>query len=220
MSVDAARLEYDQTLQLVRTLIDVRFKLLAFVPTIAGFGVGLFGKPRPAVELLAVGLIGLVATLGIFIYELRNSQTYAAAVRRAAELEQALGMPGGPGSLLRERRGRTARLFGLLAAWQERGLALVYGAAISGWTYLFAWGVLRALDVGNARNRGLEISIVIGILIIADVELIDRRAASDDQRQLASIHSAERSATAAMVSDGLAPTGPGSTDPSATERPG
>ena len=98
MSVDdSLRLEYDQTLQLVRTLTDVRFKLLAFVPTIAGFGVGLFGKPRPAVELLAVGLIGLVATLGIFIYELRNSQTYAAAVRRAAELERTLGMPSGPG---------------------------------------------------------------------------------------------------------------------------
>jgi hypothetical protein len=200
---DGLRLEYDQTLQLVRTLTDVRFKLLAFVPTIAGFGVGLFGTPRPAVELLAVGLIGLVATLGIFIYELQNSQTYDAAVRRAAELEPALGMVSGPGALLRER-------------WHERAVALVYGAAVSGWTYLFAWGALRALDVADARNRGLELSVVIGILVIAAVEWISRRP----QRQLASIHSAERSATAAIVSDGLGPTGPGSTDPSATERPG
>jgi hypothetical protein len=178
MSVDdGLRLEYEQTLQLVRTLTDVRFKLLAFVPTIAGFGVGLFGKPRPAVELLAVGLIGLVATLGIFIYELRNSQTYAAAVRRAAELERTLGLLSGPGGLLRERRGRTARLFGLLAVWQSRGLALVYGAAVAGWTYLFAWGALRALDVANARNGGLEIAVLIGLLVIADVERIDRRTA-------------------------------------------
>jgi hypothetical protein len=220
VSADSARLEYEQTLQLVRTLTDVRFKLLAFVPTIAGFGVGLFGKPRPAVELLAVGLIGLVATLGIFIYELRNSQTYAAAVRRAAELERALGMPTGPGELLLERRGTAARLFGLLAVWQDRGLALVYGAAISGWTYLFAWGALRALDVANARNRGLEISIVIGILVIADVEWIGRRTFSEAHLQFSSIHSAERSANAAIVSEGLGPTGPGSTDPSATERPG
>jgi hypothetical protein len=220
MSADRLRLEYEQTLQLVRTLTDVRFKLLAFVPTIAGFGVGLFGKPRPAVELLAVGLIGLVATLGILIYELRNSQTYAAAVRRAAELERTLGMASGPGDLLTERRGHTARLFGLIAVWQERGLALVYGAAISGWTYLFAWGALHALDVGNPRNRGLEISIVIGVLVILDVELIDRRTGSETHLQFSSIHSAERSATAAIVSDGFGPTGPGSTDPSATERPG
>jgi hypothetical protein len=220
LSTDPARLEYDQTLQLVRSLTEVRFKLLAFVPTIAGFGVGLFGKPRPAVELLAVGLIGLLATLGILIYELRNSQIYAAAVQRAAELERTLGMPSGPGDLLTERRGRTTRLFGLVAVWQERGLALVYGAAITGWAYLFVWGVLHALDVGNARNRGLEISIVIGVALIADVEWIDRRTASGSQRQFSSIHSAERSATAAIVSDGFGPTGPGSTDPSATDRPG
>jgi hypothetical protein len=74
LSADPLRLEYDQTMQLVRSLTEVRFKLLAFVPTIAGFGVGSFGKPRPAAELLAIGLLGLAATLGIFIYELRNSQ--------------------------------------------------------------------------------------------------------------------------------------------------
>jgi hypothetical protein len=172
MSVDDnLRLEYDQTLQLVRTLTDVRFKLLAFVPTIAGFGVGFFGKPGPAVGLLAIGLIGLVATLGIFVYELRNAQIYAVAVRRAAELERALGMPSGPAGLLRVGR--------------DRGLALVYGAALSGWTYLFAWGALRALDVGHARARGLEISIVIGLLVIANVERIDRRTARTESKPAA-----------------------------------
>jgi hypothetical protein len=178
LSGDPLRLEYEQTLQLVRSLTEVRFKLLAFVPTIAGFGVGFFGKPRPTAELLAIGVIGLVATLGIFIYELRNSQIYAGAVRRAAEVERTLGMTAGPSSLLAERRGRTARLFGLLAAWQNRGLALVYGAALAGWMYLFAWGALRALDVGNARNTGAVIAVVFGMLVIADVEWIDRRTAN------------------------------------------
>lgn len=180
MSDDRLRLEYDQTLQLVRSLTEVRFKLLAFVPTIAGFGVGFVGTPRPAAELLAVGLVGLVATLGIFIYELRNSQIYAGAVRRASELERTLGMSAGPGSLLTERRGRTARLFGLLAVWQNRGLALVYAVALAGWTYLFAWGALRALDVGSARNTGAVIGVVFGVLVIADVEWTDRRTAKAD----------------------------------------
>src|SRR5205814_7446426 len=75
---DRLRLDYDQTTQVLRLLTDIRFKLIAFVPTIAAFSVGLFGKPRPAVELLAIGLLGMTATLGILLYELRNSQIYAA----------------------------------------------------------------------------------------------------------------------------------------------
>jgi hypothetical protein len=39
------RLDYDQTTDLVRTLTDVRFKLLAFVPTISGAA----GRERAAV---------------------------------------------------------------------------------------------------------------------------------------------------------------------------
>jgi hypothetical protein len=176
LSADPLRLEYDQTMQLVRSLTEVRFKLLAFVPTIAGFGVGSFAKPRPAAELLAIGLLGLVATLGVFVYELRNSQIYAGAVRRAGELERTLGMATGPGGLLTERSGRAARLFGLLAVWQNRGLALVYGAALAGWAYLFAWGGLKALEVDNARKLGGLIGIAFGLAVVADVEWTDRRS--------------------------------------------
>jgi hypothetical protein len=68
------RLDYDQTTQLARALIDVRFRLLAFVPTVAGVAVAVVGTPRPAAELLGVGILGLLATLGIFVYELRNTQ--------------------------------------------------------------------------------------------------------------------------------------------------
>jgi hypothetical protein len=35
-SNDALRLDYEQTTELMRTLTDIRFKLLAFVPTIVG----------------------------------------------------------------------------------------------------------------------------------------------------------------------------------------
>jgi hypothetical protein len=41
---DRLRLDYEQTTQLIRTLTDIRFKLLAFVPTIAGATVGLVGR--------------------------------------------------------------------------------------------------------------------------------------------------------------------------------
>jgi hypothetical protein len=52
---------------------------------------------------MAIGLVGLVATLGILIYELRNSQTYVESMQRARMLEQRLEL--GSGGLLSEPRG-------------------------------------------------------------------------------------------------------------------
>lgn len=64
---DRLRLDYEQTTQYLRTLIDVRFRLLAFVPTVSGIAVAIVGQPRPSAELLGVGVLGLLATLGIFV---------------------------------------------------------------------------------------------------------------------------------------------------------
>jgi hypothetical protein len=172
---DRLRLDYDQTTQLLRTLTDIRFKLIALVPTLAGATVGLVGRPRPAAELLAVGLLGLVATLGVLVYELGNSQAYMLTLDRARALEQKLelvsvrspaGTSDGPFS---ERSDSGLRLFGVMPVWREAGFAPVYGAALAGWSYLVAWGVLRALDVGGARNAGAAIGAAAGILIAAEI---------------------------------------------------
>ena len=49
MPDDRVELEYGATTDLLRSLTDVRFKLLAFVPTIAGTAVALLGRHvRPA----------------------------------------------------------------------------------------------------------------------------------------------------------------------------
>jgi hypothetical protein len=68
------------------------------------------GHPSSAAELLGVGLLGLVASLGILLYELRNTQVYDYATRRAKHAEAALGLPSihggsGPGGLFSERPG-------------------------------------------------------------------------------------------------------------------
>jgi hypothetical protein len=149
---DRLRLDYEQTTQLLRTLTDIRFKLIAFVPTFAGASVGFFGRPRPAVELLAVGVLGLVATLGIFLYELRNSQLYATAARRARDLERQLELSGG----------------GLEA--HDRGLSLVYGAALAGWSYIVSWGLLREIGLDSARGIGLAIGGAVGVLVVAEAK--------------------------------------------------
>lgn len=142
------RLDYERTTRLLRSLIDIRFRLLAFVPTFAGASVGFFGRTRPAAELLAVGVLGLVATLGVYLYELRNSRLYVAAAERAREIERQLELPDG-----------------LVVEHDSGLLALVYGAALAGWSYLVSWGLLHAFDLGNAREIGLAIGAAVGLLI-------------------------------------------------------
>lgn len=176
------RLDYAQTTDYLRTLSDTRFKLLAIVPTISGAAVAFLSRGRSAGELLAVGLIGLAATLGVMLYEVRNTQLYDYAIRRAKELETRLGSvsiysSSGPGGLFTERPGRDVRVFGLALAGHERGLAIVYGAALAGWSYLVAWGALHALDVGGAQKIGGIVGVVIGLLSVVELLRIDVRAA-------------------------------------------
>ena len=178
---DRLRLDYDQTTQYLRTLIDVRFRLLAFVPTVSGIAVAIIGRPRPAAELLGVGVLGLLATLGIFVYELRNTQISGTLIRRAAELERRLQLPSAlgtqqSGGLYTERPGISVQLLGFLPVSHGLGLALVYSAAIAGWSYLVAWGALSAVEAPEAQAAGAALGAVAGVVVLFEVERFHRRA--------------------------------------------
>lgn len=174
------RLDYTQTTDLLRTLTDVRFKLLALVPTLSGAAIAVVGHPSSPVQLLALGFLGLAATLGILLYELRNSQLYDYALRRAQQIEGALELVGfgdaATGGLFSERPDRTFRLFGISTVNRDRGLALVYSSALAGWTYLTAWGALRALKVGSARPIGAAIAAAVGVILLAELIRIHERS--------------------------------------------
>ena len=184
-SSDRLRLDYDQTNELIRTLLDVRFKLLAFVPTIAGAAVALVGSGKPTgAELLGVGVLGLLATFGVLLYELRNTQVYNATLRHARALERLLGLGAGgdytgPADLLAEGPPAAARPFGLASFGQERAVAIVYGAALAGWSYLVAWGALRAAGAASARGIGAVIGAVVGALALVEVDRISRALAAE-----------------------------------------
>jgi hypothetical protein len=167
------RLDYDQTTQLIRTLTDVRFKLLAFVPTISGAALAILGRGSSAAELLAVGALGLIATLGVVIYELRNTQIYDYALVRAGELESRLGLisvyqPASSGGPYSERPGRTLRVVGLTVG-HDHALALVYSAVLGGWTYLFVWGALRAMGIGHAQEAGGAVATVVAAVVLLEL---------------------------------------------------
>jgi hypothetical protein len=177
------RLDYAQTTELVGALTDIRFKLLALVPTIAGTTVGLLSDPESAAQLVGVGLLGLTATVGVLMYELRNSQLYDAAVHRAKVLEERLQFPsvrseeriGGPFS---ERPAGSLKLLGSITVWHDRALALVYAAAFAGWAYLLGWGVLAAGAVQWAQEWGAALGLVVGVASVVELQRVDRRKES------------------------------------------
>jgi len=87
-------LDYEQTTELFRMLADIRFKLLAFVPTLTGIAISLLtGDKLEPGTILVVGILGFFVTLGIILYELRNSLFYDLSISRAARLERILHFP-------------------------------------------------------------------------------------------------------------------------------
>jgi hypothetical protein len=149
------RLEYDAAVEVVRSLTEVRFKLLALVPTLAGAVVVLASAHSAGLELLAIGLLGATATAGVLVYELRNAQLGSAAAARARAFEErnfaggALVVP--------------PRSVGGLTLGHRLGVGLVYAAALAGWSYLIAWGALRIAGAGQPRAIGLGLGAAAGI---------------------------------------------------------
>jgi hypothetical protein len=160
---DPLRLEYDAANEALRGLTETRFKLLALVPSLAGAVVAAVSA-RSSVALLAIGLLGLIATFGVFVYELRNGQDKEALAGRVAELERHLLRGGRP--LVGAARGK---LFGVVPVTHTLGIALVYGAALGGWSYLVAWGGLLAAGAGHARALGLVLGAVAGAAVVGEV---------------------------------------------------
>jgi len=177
---DRLRLDYEQTTQLYRALVDIRFKLLAVVPAVSGIAVGFFAQRPPAEALLSLGTLGLLATSGVILYELRNTQLHAAVLRRAQELEQRLALPallGGRehGGAYSERPAPMVKLFGVVDATHRHALALVYGTSFGAWAYLVVWGVLLSLEITGARAVALVVGAALAVATVAYVDRLEGR---------------------------------------------
>jgi len=165
------RLEYESASRLLGSLTEIRFKLLALVPSLTGAVVALISPGRSGVELLAIGLLGLAATSGILAYELRNDELCRRATDRVNHLESAL-FSGGP---LVGGEGRTPKLFGLIPASHHLGVGLVYGAALGGWVYLVVWGALVAAGArAHSQAIGVAIGAVVALAIVREVVIAQR----------------------------------------------
>jgi hypothetical protein len=138
---DKLQLDYENTIGQFEMLADIRFKLLALLPTVTGVAIALLGKERDNQTALAVGTLGLLTSFGITLYEIRNSQLYDSLVHRARGLERLLGLVvlskgNATGGMFSERPERELKLFGKIQVWHKLALAVVYGTVLGSWCYL------------------------------------------------------------------------------------
>lgn len=75
LSVDAS-IDYQHTLAYFFTLHEVRFKLLGFLPLLAGAAVVFVPNHVTPLQQLALGCFGILTTLGLASYDQRNTQIY------------------------------------------------------------------------------------------------------------------------------------------------
>jgi hypothetical protein len=143
---DWRQLDYEQTLQTYRQLAEIRFKLLALVPTLSGIAVALITSATlERSQKAALAALGFVVVLGIVIYDQRNSQFYNGAIGRAQFLECELGLASAPGDeaggLFRSREGHpTLHLFSLPVR-HGLGLALIYSPVFGAWVFAGVYAI-------------------------------------------------------------------------------
>ncbi|MHA7291326.1 hypothetical protein ACX80V_17015 [Arthrobacter sp. MDT3-24] len=176
--------DYAATMDLFKILVDIRFKLLTFVPTVTTVAVGVLSLDKQQKifdegTTLFVGAAGLLISLAIVVYEIRNSQIHDRAVHRIKHLEQLLGFtPSYSGISPRgmfQERGRGETFLWLFTVQHDRALSMVYGVVLTLWTWVLLTGLSDFVGWFDGQNEwpgpGGKVFIAIGVGLIVAAEI-------------------------------------------------
>ncbi len=134
-SSDDLRAMHHEVAAAWRQLTDVRFKLLALIPVVSGIGLFILLDDdgtiasSPAWARATAAAFGFVITLGLYIYDRRNSQLYDDLISRGKHLENAMGFSGG---VFRGRLVSTSPIN------HGTALRIIYIATLLAWLIVFA----------------------------------------------------------------------------------
>jgi hypothetical protein len=153
------RVDYEQTLDTYRQLADIRFKLLAFVPTLSGVAVVLLTNASlHGSEKVALAGLGFFVTLGIVLYDQRNTQFYNGAIGRAQHLEDDLNFErfetDEHRGLFGSRKDHPTRRFFGLPVGHDLGLAFIYSAVLGAWVFGAVRGGTNSTSAAIAAGGG------------------------------------------------------------------
>jgi len=175
--------EYSEVCNNFRTLTDIRFKLLAFLPIASAAAVAvlkLIAQDQASTGgiqglELVWGLFGLIVTIGLVTYNARNDQLYDALVARAADIERNLNIPDGAfanrlGSWLRvpgfTKNPRLRKL-----SWKidhRTAISTVYAASIALWLFVVVAYVLNGYSTATIMIAMVAIAAatILGSILI------------------------------------------------------
>lgn len=132
-SVETLHLEYSEICKSYHAVRDVQLKLLAFIPVVSGIAASLLiGKPINTDYLHVVGGLGLIFTIGIFMYALRADHHASALIQHGASIEHQLHLEKGQ---FKDRPKATFGIFGYTPA-----LTLIYLGLLIMWIYIIRLG--------------------------------------------------------------------------------
>lgn len=116
-------------------------------------------SPHSDLLVVLVSLFGFLATLGITLYDQRNSELYNALIHRAKYLERQFGVPSTPGALRklplggqfseRPKQGRRP----IFKAGHDLGLSLIYGPLLGAWLFRILYTAARLAEIKNERAQ-------------------------------------------------------------------
>lgn len=195
---DKLKLDYEQTTQYIHTLANLRFKLLAFVPLVTGVAISLLNNMASYETVITISLLGFLVTLGIIFYDQRNTQIYDALHIRAKSLEvilrlQPIANLKSPdeerrqwvyGGTFLDRPGRSLKLFGKFLMWHDRGLAIIYAAALGGWCYLLVGAITEVMESGQAVSLSIRIGVPVIVAAAMFLQLHRFDKATDELKEL------------------------------------
>lgn len=182
--------EYGEINNNIRFLAEVRFKLLGLIPTLGGAAVFVLsriglssvaasGNPdNDLVVVLLVATLGFAATLGVTLYDQRNSELYNALIHRAKHLELNLCLPGSPGGLkstkkggqFRERPAKGRHL--IVTAGHDLALALIYGPLLGAWLFPLTFAAARLASLDAWCSKAIAEGLAVLAILFFTVRLI------------------------------------------------
>lgn len=168
------KMEYEQVNENFRMLADIRFKLLALVPTLGGAAIYVLSSMivtdkqvgnREYLVAFMISMIGFVATLGILFYDQRNTELYNELIGRANDLEKLLKIPAK--GQFRQRPSRSRFLFKWFSMGHDVGLAMIYGPVLGAWLFPLAYAGHSFLQWFWHRGNPLYVALGIALVVAA-----------------------------------------------------
>jgi len=139
------KLDYEQASIYFHELHEVRFKLLAFLPTLSALAITFLQKMN-SIQQILLGATGVVAVFGFTIYDQRNTQIYDRLTRRLKFIEKLIGFDALQsskskwGGTFTDRPPRR-KVLGITLIWHDLGIAFIYTLSFLLWLFLLFDGI-------------------------------------------------------------------------------